>query len=82
MAGMTLRVFYALGRALGCGAYPVSEQCFQGNLASTVKEAPVLVSALVFLLKTGSVVLHSAAPLAQEKAAVHVWDEASSQVPS
>lgn len=39
MAGMTLRVSYALGRALGCGPYPVSEQCFQGNLASAVKEA-------------------------------------------
>lgn len=39
MAGTTLRVSYALGRALGCGPYPVSEQCFQGNLASAVKEA-------------------------------------------
>lgn len=82
MAGTTLRVSYALGRALGCGRNPGSEKCLQGILASAVKEVPVLVSALVFLLKTSSVVLHSAAPPAQGRAAVRVWDEASSQAPS
>lgn len=44
---------------------PVSEIFLQGILASAAKEVPVLVSALVFLLKTSSVVLHSAAPPAR-----------------
>lgn len=70
MAGMTRRVSYALGRALGCGAVriPVSELFPQGILASAAKDVPVLVSALVFLLKTSPVVLLSAAPPAQGRA--------------
>lgn len=44
---------------------PTSEIFLQGILASAAKEVPVLVSALVFLLKTSSVVLHSAAPPAR-----------------
>lgn len=56
------------------GRIPISEIFLQGILASAVKEVPVLVSALVFLLKTSSVVLHWAAPPAQGRAAVRVWD--------
>lgn len=44
---------------------PISEIFLQGILASAAKEVPVLVSALVFLLKTSSVVLHLAAPPAR-----------------
>lgn len=74
MAGRLLGFFYALGRALGCGAYSVSELFLQGILASAAKEIPVLVSALVFLLKTSSVILHSAPPPAQRRAALCVCD--------
>lgn len=53
---------------------PVGELFLQGILASAEKETPVLVSALVFLLKTSSVILHSAPPPAQGRAAVCVCD--------
>lgn len=42
------------------GRIPGSELFLQSILASAAKETPVLVSALVFLLKTSSVILHSA----------------------
>lgn len=45
---------------------PVRELFLQGFLASAGKETPVLVSALVFLLKTSSVILHSAPLLPRE----------------
>lgn len=44
---------------------PVGELFLRGILASAAKEVPVLLSALVFLLKTRSVVLHAAAPPAR-----------------
>lgn len=56
------------------GSIPVSELFLQGILASAAKETPALVSALVFLLKTSSVILHSASPPAQGRAAVCVCD--------
>lgn len=72
MAGRaTLRVsMQRAERAAGCGAYSVRELFLQGVLASAAKEAPVLASALVFLLKTSSVILHLAPPPAQGRAAV------------
>lgn len=62
--------------AVRCSAVriPVSGLFPQGILASAAKEFPVLVSALVFLLKTSPVVLLSAAPPAQGRAAVSVCD--------
>lgn len=72
MAGTTLRFFFfkCIGQSLGLRCVLQSMDIFLlGILASAAKKLPVLVSALVFLLKIISVVLHSAPLPAQGRAA-------------
>lgn len=75
MAGTTLRFFFffffkCVGQSLGLRCILQSMDIFLlGILASAAKKLPVLVSALVFLLKITSVVLHSAPLPGQGRAA-------------